>query len=106
MKRYSITTEIKAKNLISALAPIDSEIEWSELTGTEKTHGIMIWGFEDKVTPILDEDEQPTFDKDGMPLVNVIKGTTYNVDVVWKGEQPTEWEQYEINPLTPSHTIL
>tara|TARA_R110000803_G_C11903913_1_gene312435 strand:- start:104 stop:424 length:321 start_codon:yes stop_codon:yes gene_type:complete len=105
MKRYSIPTKTKAKNLILPLAPIDTEIEWDKLTVTEKTHGIMIWGFEDKQIPILDADDMPTFNEDGEPLVDIIEGTTYNVDVVWKGEAPTAWEQYEINPLTPSHTV-
>ena len=107
MKRYSIPTKTKAKNLILPLAPIDTEnpIEWNKLTVTEKTHGIMIWGFEDKRIPILDAEGMQTFDADGEPLVDIIKGTTYNVDVVWKGEQPVKWEQYEVNPLTPSHTV-
>jgi len=52
---------------------------------------------------ILDEEGMPTFDADGMPLVDIIKGTTYDVDILWKGEQPTAWEQYEINPVTPNH---
>ena len=91
--------------MILPLAPIDTEIEWDKLTVTEKTHGIMIWGFEDKQIPILDADDMPTFNEDGEPLVDIIEGTTYNVDVVWKGEAPTAWEQYEINPLTPSHTV-
>ena len=115
IKRYSINTEQIAKELILLIdnrellydnKGVEIEQGFNNITVTEKTHGIMIWGFEDKVTPILDEDNIPTFDKDGIPLVDVIKGTTYNVDVAWKGEQPTEWEQYEINPLTPNHTVL
>ena len=105
MKRYSIPTKTKAKNLILPLAPIDTEIEWNKLTVTEKTHAIMIWGFEDKRIPILDAEGMQTFDADGEPLVDIITGTTYNVDVVWKGEAPVKWEQYEVNPLTPSHTV-
>ncbi len=105
MKRYSIPTKTKAKNLILPLAPIDTEnpIEWNKLTVTEKTHGIVVLGFQDKSTPILDAEGMPTFDADGLPLVDIIKGTTYDVDILWKGEQPTAWEQYEINPVTPNH---
>jgi hypothetical protein len=107
MNRYSFTTKTKAKNLILPLTPIDTEnpIEWNKLTVTEKTHGIMVWGFEDKQVPILDAEGMQTFDADGLPLVDIILGTSYNVDVVWKGEQPSEWEQYECFPTTPSHTV-
>jgi hypothetical protein len=107
MKRYSFTSEDLAKNLVSALAPIDAlnPIEWNKLTVTETTHAIKVWGFEDKHIPILDENGMQTFDEDGLPLVDIIKGKTYNIDVVWKGEQPSEWEQYEVFPLTPSHTV-
>ena len=105
MKRYSIPTKTKAKNLILLLALLDTEnpIEWNKLTVTETTHGIVVLGFQDKRTPILDIDGMPTFDADGLPLVDIIKGTTYDVDILWKGEQPTAWEQYEINPVTPNH---
>ena len=99
MKRYSIPTKTKALNLIKTL-----ELEAGQ-TVSKDIHGIMVWGFEDKQVPILDEEGMQTFDADGEPLVDIIKGTTYNVDVVWKGEQPEEWEQYEVNPLTPSHTV-
>ena len=99
MKRYSISTKTKALELLKTL-----DLKVGQ-TVSKDIHGIMVWGFEDKRIPILDEDGQPTFDADGLPLVDIIKGTTYNVDVVWKGEQPSEWEQYEVNPLTPSHTV-
>ena len=99
MKRYSFNTKTKALELINAL-----ELEKGQ-TVSKDIYGIMVWGFEYKQVPILDEDMQPTFDEDGLPLVDIIKGTTYNVDVMWKGEQPTEWEQYEVFPSTPSHTI-
>ena len=108
MKRYSFKTKTKAKNLVSALAPIDAEfpIEWNRLTVTETTHAIKVWGFEDKQVPILDENGMQTFDADGLPLFDTIKGLTYNVDISWKGEQPKEWEQYECFPTTPSHIVL
>jgi hypothetical protein len=99
MNRYSFTTKTKALELIEAL-----ELEEGQ-TVSKDIHGIMVWGFEYKQVPILDEDGMQTFDKDGLPLVDIIKGTTYNIDIVWKGEQPSEWEQYEVNPLTPSHTV-
>jgi hypothetical protein len=108
MKRYSFKTKTKAKNLVSALSPIDAEfpIEWNRLTVTEKTHAIKVWGFEDKHIPVLDENGMQTFDEDGVALFDTIKGKTYNVDISWKGEQPTEWEEHEVNPSTPSHIVL
>lgn len=99
MKRYSIPTKTKALELLKTL-----DLKVGQ-TVSKDIHGIMVWGFEDKQVPILDELEQPTFDEDGLPLVDVIKGETYNIDIVWKGEQPSEWEQYECFPTTPSHTV-
>ncbi len=97
MKRYSIPTKTKALNIIKTL-----ELEEGQ-TVSKDIHGIVILGFQDKIIPILDEEGMPTFDADGLPLVDIIKGTTYDVDILWKGEQPTAWEQYEINPVTPNH---
>ena len=99
MNRYSFTTKKRALELVDAL-----ELEKGQ-TVSKDIHGIMVWGFEDKQVPILDAEGMPTFDEDGLPLFDSVKGKTYNVDVVWKGEQPSEWEQYEVNPLTPSHTV-
>jgi len=98
MNRYSFKTKKRALELVDAL-------ELNGGTVSKDIHGIMVWGFEYKHTPILDENGMQTFDEDDLPLVNSVKGTKYNVDVVWKGEQPTEWEQYEVFPSTPSHTI-
>ena len=99
MNRYSFNTEQEALELLDAL-----ELEKGQ-TVSKDIHGIMVWGFEDKQVPILDEEGMQTFDADGLPLVDIILGTSYNIDVVWKSEQPSEWEQYEVNPLTPSHTV-
>jgi hypothetical protein len=100
MKRYSISTKTKALNLLKTL-----ELEERQ-TVSKDIHAIKVWGFEDKHIPILDEDGMQTFDEDGLVSFDIIKGTTYNVDVMWKGEQPKEWEQYEVNPTTPSHIVL
>ncbi len=97
MKRYSISTKTKALNLLKTL-----ELEEGQ-TVSKDIHGIVILGFQDKIIPILDEEGMPTFDADGLPLVDIIKGTTYDVDILWKGEQPTAWEQYECFPTTPNH---
>ncbi len=97
MKRYSINTKTKALNLLKTL-----ELEEGQ-TVSKDIHGIVILGFQDKSTPILDIDGMPTFDEDGLPLVDIIKGTTYDVDILWKGEQPTAWEQDECFPTTPNH---
>tara|TARA_R110000803_G_scaffold63443_6_gene124150 strand:- start:65 stop:367 length:303 start_codon:yes stop_codon:yes gene_type:complete len=100
MKRYSIPTKTKALNLLKTL-----ELEERQ-TVSKDIHAIVVWGFEDKQVPILDADGMQTFDEDGLPLFDIIKGLTYNVDIMWKGEQPTEWEQYEVNPSSPSHTVM
>ncbi len=97
MKRYSIPTNTKALNLLKTL-----ELEQGQ-TVSKDIHGIVILGFQDKRIPILDEEGMQTFDADGMPLVDIIKGTTYDVDILWKGEQQTAWEQYECFPTTPNH---
>jgi len=99
MNRYSFNTEAEALELLDAL-----ELEQGQ-TVSKDIYGIMVWGFEDKQVPILDELEQPTFDEDGLPLVDVIKGTTYNVDVVWKNEPLEEWNEFEVFPSSPSHTV-
>jgi hypothetical protein len=91
MKRYSIPTKTKALNLIKTL-----ELE-KEQTVSKDIHGIMIWGFEDRQISVID--------KDGVETFKIIKGKTYNVDVVWKVEAPVKWEQYEVNPSSPSHTV-
>jgi hypothetical protein len=99
MNRYSFTTKKRALELLDAL-----ELEKGQ-TVSKDIHGIMVWGFEYKHTPILDENGMPTFDADGLPLFDSVKGKTYNVDVVWKGEQPNEWSEFEVFPETPSHTV-
>ena len=99
MNRYSFNTEQEALDLLDAL-----ELEQGQ-TASKDIFGIMIWGFEYKQVPILDEEGMQAFDDDNNPLFDSVKGKTYNVDIVWKGEQPTEWEQYEVFPSTPSHTI-
>lgn len=99
MNRYSFNTKTKALELINAL-----ELEKGQ-TVSKDIHGIMVWGFEDKQVPILDEDGMQTFDEDNNPLFDSVKGTKYNIDIVWKGEQPNEWSEFEVFPETPSHTI-
>jgi hypothetical protein len=100
MKRYSISTKTKALNLLKTL-----ELEERQ-TVSKDIHAIKVWGFEYKHIPILDELDNITFDEDNNPLFETIKGKTYNVDVAWKSEQPKEWEQYEVNPSSPSHIVL
>ena len=94
MNRYSFTTEQQAKELIEKLLPTDAKIEWNQLTVSVFTHGLQIWGFEDKYQ----------YDAETKESVLIEKGLTYNVDVVWKSEPPIEWDKYEIFPKTPSHT--
>ena len=99
MKRYSISTKTKALELINAL-----ELEQGQ-TVSKDIHGIMVWGFEYKQTPILDENGLQTFDEDNNPLFDSVKGTKYNVDVVWKNEPLEDWNEFEVFPTTPSHTV-
>lgn len=99
MNRYSFTTKKRALELINAL-----ELEQGQ-TVSKDIHGIMVWGFKYKNTPILDEQGQQTYDENGNPLFNSVKGKKYNVDVVWKNEAPIEWNEFEVFPITPSHTI-
>jgi hypothetical protein len=100
IKRYSIPTEKIAKELILLLS---DEIN---PTVTEFTHGIVCLGFQDKRIPILDADWQPTYDADGMPLVDVIKGMTYDVDIFWKAEPLEAFNEFEVEPKTPNHNFM
>jgi hypothetical protein len=94
MNRYSFQSEQQAKELITKLLPKDAKIEWNKLTVSEHTHGLQIWGFEDKYS----------FDAETKESVLIEKGLTFNVDVVWKDTPPIEWDKYEVTPTTPSHT--
>ena len=99
MKRYSFTTKKRALELINALGLENGQ------TVSKDIYGIMVWGFEYKHTPILDENGMQTFDEDNKPLFNSVKGKTYNVDVVWKNEPLEDWNEFEVFPSSPSHTI-
>ena len=99
MKRYSFTTKKRALELLDAL-----ELEKGQ-TVSKDIHGIMVWGFEYKQTPILDENGMQTFDEDGLPLFDSVKGKTYNVDVVWKNEPLEDWNEFEVFPSSPSHVL-
>lgn len=88
MRRYSFLTEKLATDLIAKL-----NLEQGQTT-SELIAGIMVWGFEDKYS----------FDEQTKESVLIEKGTSFNVDVVWKDTPPIEWNKYEVKPLTPSHT--
>ena len=87
IKRYSFTTEEKAKELITTL-----ELEEGQTT-SDLIEGIVIWGFEDKYEYNEETEEQ----------ILISKGETFDVDIYWKLEIPTIWDEFEINPKTPSH---
>jgi len=93
INRYSFPDEVTAKQLLETLIPKGSSLSFKDITVTELTNGINAWGFEDKFS------YDPKTDKQ----VLIKKGTTYNVDVMWKTSQPKEWAQYEIKPVTPNH---
>ena len=103
MNRYSFTTKKRALELEDALGLINEK--GNKSTVSKDIHGIMVWGFEYKHTPILDENGMQTFDDNGSLLVNSVKGKTYNVDVVWKNEPLEDWNEFEVNPSSPSHTV-
>ncbi len=41
--------------------------------------------------------------KEKIDLFYTEQEALYNVDVVWKGEQPNEWSEFEVFPETPNH---
>lgn len=87
IKRYSIPTKQKAKELIALLSDEPNP------TITETTHAIVCLGFQDKY--IFNEETQES------ELIE--KGLTYDVDVFWKDEPNESWNEFEITPATPNH---
>ncbi len=87
IKRYSITSEQIAKDLILLLS---DEIN---PTVTEFTHAIVCLGFQDKY--LYNEETQES------ELIS--KGMTYDVDIFWKGEPLDAFNQYIVEPKTPNH---
>ena len=87
IKRYSITTEQIAKDLILLLS---DEIN---PTVTEFTHGIVCLGFQDKY--LYNEETQES------ELIS--KGMTYDVDIFWKDEPLDAFKEFEVEPVTPNH---
>ena len=84
IKRYSITSEQIAKDLILLLS---DEIN---PTVTEFTQAIVCLGFQD------------VYNKEG----ELIKeGLTYDIDIFWKDEPLEEFNEFEVNPITPNHTF-
>ena len=82
-KKYAFPSEEMARLLISTIG----------LNGqyfNQFVRGVEIWGFEHKYS----DDEEPVIIKEG---------TTYNVDIGWKVEPFSTFEDYEITPETPSH---
>ena len=106
IKRYSIPTEQKAKELILALAP-NTELDFNKITTTETTCGIVCLGFQ-HVYKYNEETNERELIKEA---------TTYDVDVFWKAENtideegnlvvPTfgEWDAFEVEPNTPNHNF-
>jgi len=105
MKRYAFKTKTTADKYINELMPKDENGNPLFTTVTDKIQGIMVWGFEKTLIPQLDANGANILDSKGLPIYDIITSPTYNVDVVWKGEQPTKWDTYEINPKTPNHKL-
>lgn len=89
VRRYSFKSEQIAKNLINTL----------NLKGksySNKVRCIYELGFQDKY--LYNESTQEN------ELIS--KGMTYDVDIKWFTNQPVEFKQYEVTPLTPNHNFL
>ena len=126
IKRYSMPSEAIAHELVLSLIMTKEQIElikadeestlpdFKNIRVTETTKGIVILGFQDKY--ITNEETQES------ELVH--KGLTYDVDVVWRTEiitefdertkepytvvvskEPTEWVKFGVTPFTPNHTF-
>jgi hypothetical protein len=95
VKRYSIPTEKKAKELILNLASQNNEEEqdFKQITITEFTNGIVVLGFQN-VYKFNEETQESELIKEG---------TTYDIDIFWKVEPLEEFNQFEVNPKTPNH---
>ena len=87
MNRYAFTDEKTALNLLGKLGDYSKGY-------TDYTHAIVVLGFQDKYD----------IDADGNQIL-IKKATSFDVDVIWKGTQPKEWEAYEVIPATPNHTF-
>jgi hypothetical protein len=88
MKRYSIPTEKKAKELLLLLRQGNETV-------TEFTYGIVVLGFQN-VYQFNEETQESELIKEG---------TTYDIDIVWKVEPLEEFNQFEVNPKTPNHNF-
>ena len=94
IKRYSIPTEQKAKELILALAP-NTELEFNKITTTETTCGIVCLGFQHVYK----------FNKETQESELIKEATTYDVDVFWKAEPNENWLEFQVEPNTPNHNF-
>jgi hypothetical protein len=102
--KYSFPTEEKATELITALVngvqetePISDEQKDTDIhnvTVTKHTHGLHYMGRTD-VTEYNEETNE---------TIIIKKGTTFDVDVHWRGEPLKSWEDFEVNPKSPNHT--
>lgn len=89
IKRYSMTTEEKAKELIALLSDEPNP------TVTKTTHGIVCLGFQNvyKYNEVTQESEL------------IKEAITYDIDVFWKNEPNINWLDFEVNPSTPNHNF-
>jgi hypothetical protein len=97
-KKYSFEEEAKAEELILALAGLENELPFNQVTVTSETHGIVC----DIRSPIKYEVDEET----GESTEIVVERSSYNVDVAWKNEPHADWLMYEINVLTPKHNFI
>ena len=83
------------RELILRLANEENELAFNKLTVTESTHAIVCLGFQDKYE----------YDEATDSSILVESGSTYDVDVSWKGNSGYGWGQYEVHPNTPNHAF-
>jgi hypothetical protein len=99
VKRYSFPTEEIAQELMLTLENkeiqyddegVKVDVQFINPTVTPYTYAIVCLGFQDE----YNEDGELTKE-----------GTTYDLDIFWKGEQLEAFNEYEVTPSTPNHNF-
>ena len=89
IKKYSFPTEQKAFELINLISE-------GKPTVTEFTKGIAYLGFQNEYE----------FNEETQESILIKVGETYDVDIFWRVTPFTEFSEYEVNPVTPTHKFI